>query len=212
MVAANDDQDLPAVEVGPHVGHADAVEQQLALPPAGTPSCWPRRPPAGRRGPRGRPPSRATGLRRPARCPCATGSSSTQTASPSSAARVSPSSTIVMTSAPDVVEQRDAGVDDDLGAEVGIAAGDARRGVDHRRDAGRRRAPRRATRSRSTWSMIAMSPGLRRLVRFLVRRSTRATPDDAGQARAAAGARAIGASSPVDPARAACRDPPERAG
>ena len=30
----------------------------------------------------------------------------------------------------DVVEQRDAGVDQDLGAEVGIAAGDARRGVD----------------------------------------------------------------------------------
>jgi hypothetical protein len=34
----------------------------------------------------------------------------------------------------DVVEQRDAGGDEDLGAEVGIAAGDAGRGVDHRGD------------------------------------------------------------------------------
>src|ERR1700733_3335756 len=31
------------------------------------------------------------------------------------------------------------------------------------------------TRSRSEWSMMAISPGLRRLVMFLVRRSTRAT-------------------------------------
>src|SRR4051795_6863903 len=33
-----------------------------------------------------------------------------------------------------------------------------------------------ATRSRSTWSMIAMSPGRSRLVSVLVRRSRRATP------------------------------------
>src|ERR1700738_1044526 len=33
-----------------------------------------------------------------------------------------------------------------------------------------------ATRSMSWWSMTAISPGRNRLVRFLVRRSTRATP------------------------------------
>src|ERR1700748_2746450 len=37
-----------------------------------------------------------------------------------------------------------------------------------------------ATRSRSTWSMIAMSPGHSRLVRFLVRRSRRAGPATPG--------------------------------
>src|SRR6202012_2581075 len=37
-----------------------------------------------------------------------------------------------------------------------------------------------ATRAKSTWSMIAMSPGQSRLVRFLVRRSRRAGPAPPG--------------------------------
>src|SRR3954451_17017840 len=41
-------------------------------------------------------------------------------------------------------------------------------------------SPSAATRSRSTWSMIAMSPGRSRLVRRLVRRSRRATPTTPG--------------------------------
>ena len=43
----------------------------------------------------------------------------------------------------DVVDQRDARVDEDLRAEVGVAAGDRRRGVDHGGDARRRPARRR---------------------------------------------------------------------
>ena len=31
VVAADDDQDVPAGELGPDLGHADAVEQQVAL-------------------------------------------------------------------------------------------------------------------------------------------------------------------------------------
>ena len=38
---------------------------------------------------------------------------------------------IAITSRADGVEQRDAGRDEDLGTEVGVAPGDARRGVDH---------------------------------------------------------------------------------
>src|SRR5215475_23821 len=40
----------------------------------------------------------------------------------------------------------------------------------------RRMSASALTRSRSTWSMMATSPGLSRLVRFFVRRSTRAGP------------------------------------
>ena len=43
-----------------------------------------------------------------------------------------PRATGCITSAPDVVDQRDAGGDEDLRAEVGVSAGDARRRVDDR--------------------------------------------------------------------------------
>ena len=62
------------------------------------------------------------------------------------------------------------------GPEVGVAPADAGGGVDHGGRAGTRRSASALTRSMSRWSITAMSPGRSRLVRFLVRESTRATP------------------------------------
>ena len=60
-------------------------------------------------------------------------------------------------------------------AAVRVAAGDRLRAV-HDRDDARSMRPSAATRSRSRWSMTAISPACRRGIRSLVRRSTRAGP------------------------------------
>ena len=51
VVAAHDDEGVPAVEVGADVGHADAVEEQLALLAQVVHGVLRRRPRAGRTGP-----------------------------------------------------------------------------------------------------------------------------------------------------------------
>src|SRR5919108_3389133 len=70
------------------------------------------------------------------------------------------------------------------------------------------------TRSRSEWSMMAISPGLRRLVMFLVRRSTRATATMPGGSlafpRGSSGIFTDGAFIEFHPARAATRQWPCR--
>ena len=86
-----------------------------------------------------------------------------------------------MTSLPTLSTSGMPAVDQDLRTEVGVAAGDRRRGVDDGRGPGRRRSASALTRSRSTWSMTAMSPGSSRLVRSLVRRSSRTDPGTPGR-------------------------------
>ena len=141
MVAAHDDEDVPAVEVGADVGHADAVEEQLALAQVLHRVRGERLELVGQPGPRLR-------------------SSRPATASPSSSVAGADGCVRRSSMRPvlegqrralldrhdvraDVVDERDAGGDEDLGAEVGVAAGDRRDGVDHGRRAGTRPAPRR---------------------------------------------------------------------
>ena len=75
----------------------------------------------------------------------------------------------------DAVHQGHPGATRISGPRFGVAAGGARRGVD---DAATPQATSASalTRSMSTWSMTAMSPGRSRPVRFFVRRSSRAVP------------------------------------
>ena len=126
VVAAHDDQDVPAVEIGAHVGHADAVEQQLALACAGTPWCSSA--------------NASSCADSPARASVHRGSSTVSasctharwppTSSPRDAARRRrrgpgrPPGPRVHHLAADVVDQRDAGGDEDLRPEVGVAPAD----------------------------------------------------------------------------------------
>ncbi len=73
------------------------------------------------------------------------------------------------------VDHHDPGVGQTDGATVGVAPRDERRGVHHRGHTagGHRLTP---TRSRSMWSITAISPGWSRLARSFVRRPTRAVP------------------------------------
>ena len=182
VVAADDDQRVPPLDRRRDVGHAHAVEQERALPLHVLHRVRGERLELGGQArPRlGHRPGHGLGVLhlRPRR---RTVPSSASSVSPSTRTRA-PSLIRANTSLPTSSIRAMPARDQDLGPEVGIAAGDARRGVDHRRDAGsrpaRRRSPGRGRRGRST----AMSPGRSRLVRFFVRRSRRAVPPHAGSA------------------------------
>ncbi len=136
VVAADHDQHVPALDLGARRRGRRRPPAAAPSPPGGRSSCCRRTPRSGPTGPPGRTAAARRGSRWCRACPRRPPSPWWSSSRPPSSVSRSPSCTAVKICVTDVVDQRDAGVHQDAGSQVRVAARDRRDGVDHRRHPG----------------------------------------------------------------------------